>query len=263
MRWRPVDAVFKRFFYTSIHSPPLLVDLLLWPAVDLLVWGLLTVFIRQQDVALPLPIGFLIGGVLLWDLLFRSNLGVAMTFLDDAAWSRNALNVLVAPITATEYLAGAVLWALFKIAIGWTLMVALAWALFSFSILSVGVALAVFGLALMLFGLVLALLVLGLLLRFGHGADILAWGIAMGISPLCAVYYPLEVLPGWARAVSMALPPSHVFEGMRTILAGGAAPWESVTLALGLDVLYLGLAVAFARAMYASLRRRGLVTRYM
>ena len=39
----PVRGVFKRHMFVSLHSPPILFDLLMWPVIDLLIWGLLLV----------------------------------------------------------------------------------------------------------------------------------------------------------------------------------------------------------------------------
>jgi ABC-2 type transport system permease protein len=258
-----IRGVFKRQLYWERHSPPILFDMFLWPILDLFLWGLLTTFLQREPGAIPAPFGFLLGGVLLWDLMFRSNLGVAMAFLEDAAWSRNLINMLVAPVRPGEFLLGILAWTLAKLAIGWTLMATVAWFAFSFGVLRMGVGLVVFAAALVLFGVALAMLVLALLFRFGQGVEVLAWGFAAMLSPLAAVYYPVSVLPDWARAVAGALPPSHVFESMRTVLAGGAVPWGQLVVALGLDVLYLAGAFALATRMFQSFRVRGAVTRYM
>lgn len=263
MNPRRVRGIFKRHMYVSIHSPPIIFDMFLWPMIDLLIWGLLTVFIEGQDVSLPIPIGFLLGGVLLWDLLFRSNLGIAIAFLDDFSWTRNAINVLASPIRPSEYLAGATLWALVKLAVGWAAMALLSWVLFAFGIFELGPPLVLFAAALMLFGVALSLIVAGLVLRFGHGADVLAWALATVLLPLSAAYYPLSALPDWARGLASALPSAHVFESMRTVLAGSPVPWDRLGAALVLDVLYLIGALALARWMLTVFRRRGFVTRYM
>jgi ABC-2 type transport system permease protein len=256
-------GLFKRQLYWERRSPPLLFDMFLWPIIDLFLWGLLTTFLQREPGAIPAPFGFLLGGVLLWDLMFRSNLGVAMSFLEDAAWSRNLINMLVAPVRPREILIGAVGWTLAKLAIGWSLMATAAWFAFSFGVLRMGLGLVLFAAALVLFGVALSMLVLALLFRFGEGAEILAWGFAGMLSPLAAVYYPASVLPGWARSIAAVLPPSHVFESMRTVLAGGALPWGQLALAFVLDAAYLGGAFALAAQMFESFRRRGSVTRYM
>lgn len=263
MSIRRIAAVYMRHAYGLKHSLPGLFDMLFWPAMDLLLWGLLTLFIQQQQVDLPVAVGFLIGGVLLWDLVFRSNLGIGITFLDDTSWTHNVLNLLVSPLRPSEYIVGAVAWSLTKVLAGWAIMITMAWALFSFSAFDLGLPLAFFALALMIFGTAIGMIVLGIILRFGPGADILAWGLAVLMMPLSAVFYPVSVLPGWARVIASGLPTSYVFEGMRGLLAGGAFPTNKLLAAFALDAVYLFAGLAFARAMFGVLRRRGYVTRYM
>jgi ABC-2 type transport system permease protein len=258
-----IRGIFKRQFYWERRSPPLLFDMFLWPIIDLFLWGLLTTFLQREPGAIPAPFGFLLGGVLLWDLMFRSNLGVAMSFLEDAAWSRNLINMLVAPVKPSEMLLGAVGWTLAKLAIGWSLMATAAWLAFSFGVLKMGFGLVLFAAALVLFGVALAMLVLALLFRFGEGAEILAWGFAAMLSPLAAVYYPVAVLPEWAQTIAAALPPSHVFESMRAVLAGHPLPWDELAITFLLDIAYLAGAFWLARAMFESFRKRGSITRYM
>lgn len=260
---RRIWAVYIRHAYSLKHSLPGVFDMLFWPAMDLLLWGLLTLFITRQDVDLPVAVGFLIGGVLLWDIVFRSNLGIGITFLDDTSWTHNVLNLLVSPLRPAEYIAGAVAWSLSKVLAGWAVMVVIAWALFSFSAIDLGFPLAMFVLALMVFGTAIGMIVLGIILRFGPGADIMAWGLAVLLMPISAVFYPVDVLPAWAQAIARALPTSYVFEGMRTVLAGGPTPWRDLGLAFALDAVYLTAGLAFARSMFGVLRRRGYVTRYM
>jgi ABC-2 type transport system permease protein len=261
---RRIWSLYKRHAYELRHSPPGLVDMLFWPAMDLLLWGMLTRYMLMEQVAFPAQaIGFLIGGVLLWDLVFRSNLGIGVTFLDDTSWTHNILNLMVSPLRPLEYIIGAVAWSLTKVLVGWSIMLTIAWALFDFGAFQMGPPIAVFMVALMLFGVAVGMVVLGIILRLGPGADILAWGLAVLLMPISAVFYPVAALPGWAQAIANALPTAHVFESMRTVIAGGAPPWDRLALALALDVVYLFAGMAFAKRMFGVLRRRGYVTRYM
>jgi ABC-2 type transport system permease protein len=134
---------------------------------------------------------------------------------------------------------------------------------FSFAPGAYGPALVPFAGVLLLFGVALSMIVLGFVLRFGNGASILAWAVTACFMPISAVFYPVSVLPGWAQHVAAFLPTAQVFESMRTVLAGGAIPWGRLGLAFALDAVYLTGAFWFARSMFATLRRRGYVTRFM
>ena len=74
--------------------------------------------------------------------------------------------------------------------------------LFHFTAFKMGLAAGVFAFALMLFGTAIGMVVIGIILRFGPGADILAWGLAVILMPISAVFYPVSALPGWAQAIS-------------------------------------------------------------
>jgi ABC-2 type transport system permease protein len=257
-----VMAISRRHFYVTVRSFPRLVDWLFWPAVDLLLWGFLTTYFRRAGTNVPAGVGFLLGGFLLWDIMFRSENGIALAYMEET-WSRSVVNVLASPLTPTEYVAGAILWGVARVAVGWAVIATLSWMAFSFAPGTYGPALVPFAGALLLFGVALSMIVLGFVLRFGNGASILAWAVTACFMPISAVFYPVSVLPGWAQHIAAFLPTAQVFESMRTVLAGGAIPWGRLGLAFALDAAYLTGAFWFARSMFATLRRRGYVTRFM
>ena len=257
-----VFAVVRRHWYPMVRSAPRVVENFFWPIVDIMLWGSLTLYLQRQHAELPLPIGFLLGGLLLWDLVFRAKNAVALTFIDEA-YHRNVVSVLASPISPTEYLTGAVLWAFVKAGASWLLLTSLAAILFSFNVLDLGLALGAYLGLLLVFGIALSLVVLGLVFRFGHAADELPWALAAVFIPFCAVFYPVSALPGWARDVGTLIPAAHVFEAMRAALAGRSQVWGSLWTAAGLDVAWLVGGFLFARAMFGLFRRRGYVTRYM
>ena len=262
MSWRRIGAIYVRQFHVTVRSLPRLLDYALFPIVDLLLWGLVTVYLRGENVETATPLTFLIGGLLLWDIVFRTKNQVAIAFLEEQG-SHHVIAILASPVTAAEYVMAAVLWGLTTVAVGWTVIAILAWVLFQFGVATIGLSLVPFAVVLVVFGVSLAMFVLGMLLRFGFGAEIMAWGLAFLVLPFSAVYYPVASLPGWAQAVANALPTSHLFEAMRAILTGTPPPWGELGIAASLDVVYLVAGFAFAKWMFGTLRRRGYVTRYV
>jgi len=98
-------------------------------------------------------------------------------------------------------------------------------------------------------------------MRWGLGAEELAWAIIFIIAPVSGVYYPLAVLPGALQIVAQALPSAYVFEGMRTVLLHNTFRWDHFWAAAALDAVYLaagillfGLAVRYARRTGALLQ---------
>ena len=63
----------------------------------------------------------------------------------------------------------------------------------------------------------------GVIIYYGRKVQSTAWIAGFALAPFSAVYYPLDILPGWARAVASALP-MYIFEGMRKSSAAARCP---------------------------------------
>jgi ABC-2 type transport system permease protein len=99
--------------------------------------------------------------------------------------------------------------------------------------------------------------VVSLILRHGAGAEALAWSVLFGLTPFSAVFYPVAVLPAAVRPIALALPSSHVFEGMRAVLQTGTVRWDHLAAAASLNVVWMAAAgLLFARQFRAA-RERG------
>ena len=256
-----VSALVLRYVFLYTRNPVRFIELLFWPMVDLLVWGFLTLYLQKQGAGgQPGAVTFLLGGMILWDVLFRSQQGVAISFLEDV-WTRNLLNVFVAPVRTAEYVAATCVVGILRVGVTLTLLIALASAAYHFNLLSVGPALLAFLGALMAFGWALGMVSTALIMRWGQAAEGLAWAIPFFIQPLAAVFYPVSVLPGWLQPVARALPCTHVFEGMRTVLAGRSFPWSDLWFAVGLNLLWFAAAALFYGLNLSQVRKAGLLAK--
>ena len=128
---------------------------------------------------------------------------------------------------------------------------------FGFNLLDLGLALAAFFFVLVLTSWSLGLIAAGVILRYGLGAEELAWSLAFLLLPLCCVYYPVSILPDWLQPVALALPPTHVFEGMRSILLHGTFDPADLWWALGLNAIYLVAGYATFSWFLSSARENG------
>ena len=144
---------------------------------------------------------------------------MTMTLFEDV-WTRNFLNFFASPLRTSEYLVGLLIVAIITSGLSLVAMLVLAQIAFGLSFLSYGVALAPFLMVLFVTGIALGVAASALVLRLGPASEWLIWPIPMLISPFAGVFYPVTVLPGWMQAVALILPPSYVFEGMRSVVAG-------------------------------------------
>ncbi|WP_214102759.1 ABC transporter permease [Acrocarpospora catenulata] len=258
-RRRRVTGVVLRDLAALRRSPVRVFEIIFWPVVELVVWGYVTLFLESQKV--PFVVSMLLGAVLLWQVLHRASNEVAIGFLEDI-WSRNLLNMHVTPVTPPEYMTGLVLFSLTKIAAGITAMALLAYVIYGFGLLTVGIGLVPFMALLMIMGWALAFVAISCVLRFGEGAQVLAWSLVFVFQPLAGVFYPVSVLPQPLQYIAAFVPATHVFEGMRAVLNGGAIPWDRMAFAGVLDVVYVALALWLYAVTLRHARAKGRLSRF-
>ncbi|MGI8853366.1 MAG: ABC transporter permease [Methyloceanibacter sp.] len=235
---RRIWALVERYMYLLRSSGVRLIELIYWPFLQMLTWGFLQKYLADTTSPLAMGAGVLIGSVLLWDILFRSKIGFSTTFIEEM-WSRNLGNLLTSPLRPFELVAGLSVWSIIRLLVGMVPVTLAAYYIFGFNLLDLGLPLAAFFGVLVLTSWALGLIAAGVILRYGLGAEELAWSLAFLLLPLCCVYYPVSVLPDWLQPVALALPPTHVFEGMRSILLHNTFDVTELWWALWLNVVYL------------------------
>ena len=104
-------------------------------------------------------------------------------------------------------------------------------------------------------------MIAALILRYGLGAESLAWIAVFALAPLSGIYYPLSVLPHWLQIIASVLPSSHVFEGMRAAMFDQVFRWDLFLYASGLNVIYLALGAGIFLLTFQTARRKGLLMR--
>jgi ABC-2 type transport system permease protein len=255
-----IFALFLRQTYLYKRSLPRIMEIFYWPFLDLVLWGFITLYLVRYGNSLPRFAGFFLGALILWDILFRSQLGLSVSFLEDV-WARNFLNLFVSPLTPTEYIFSLMLVSFFKIILAATIMSLLAWVFYSFNIFLIGMSLIPFVLNLMILGWAIGIVTTSLVLRFGQQAEVLAWGLPLLFQPISAVFYPVSVLPRFLQVLARFNPASYVFEGMRAIIMNEAVPLKSLFQAFGLNVLYVLGAFSFFYWIMKAVKKKGLLAR--
>jgi len=246
---RRIRAILRRHTYLMVKSWTRIVSMMYYPTVTMVIWAFVTVYLAPTNSFLKDAPGFFIGAVLLWDVLFRGQLGVSLTFIEEV-YARNLGNLFVSPLTLPEYIAGQLTMSVLRALIGVGGACIFAWILFRYSIFSLGLPLIAFFANLLVFGWAIGLAMSGMIMRIGLGAEELAWAAIFILAPISGVYYPIDVLPGWMQVVARATPSAHVFEGMRGVLLHGIFRWDEFWMALVLNAVYLVAgALAFAWAV--------------
>ncbi|MEZ5890945.1 MAG: ABC transporter permease [Xanthobacteraceae bacterium] len=246
----------ERYWYLLRSSWPRLLEIVYWPAVQMLMWGFLQLYLVQADGFFARAGGTFIGAVLLWDILFRGQLGFSVSFLEEM-WSRNLANLMMSPLKPVEFIISLMIMSVVRLLIGMVPVSLLAIAFFGFNLYGLGLALAAFFANLILTSWAVGIFVSGLVLRNGLGAENLAWTIMFIFLPLTCVYYPVSVLPPFLQYVAWALPPTYVFEGMRVLLIDHVFRADLMLQALVLNIVFFAAGAFAFLQLLNSARRHG------
>jgi ABC-2 type transport system permease protein len=243
---RRIGGMVRRHWYVIRSSLPRVAELIFWPLVSMLMWGFLQIYLAETTNLAAKAAGLFVGGVLLWDILVRSQLGFSVAFLEEI-WSRNLGHLMMSPLRPAELVAALILVSLIKLTVAMVPVAVMAYLFFSFNLLSLGLGFAAFFANLTITSWCLGLVSAGVVLRWGLGEENFAWLVAFVLLPLCCVYYPVATLPGWLQPVALALPPTYVFEGLRALVASHTFEAGYMIKALLLNLVYFALgAGAFA-----------------
>lgn len=251
-----ITAIVLRYVYLLRGSWPRILEQAYWPTMQMIIWGFITQFYVTHSDWVAQAIGVLLSAVLLWDVLFRAQLGVSVSFMEEL-FARNLGHLFASPLRPQEFVVSLLAISFLRTSIGVGTAAILAIPLYQISVFELGLPLIAFFTCLLVFGWSIGLMMCALLLRYGLGVDSLAWASIFALAPISGIYYPIDTLPEWLQIIAWLVPASHVFEGMRAVLFDAEFNRQLFLNAVILNVVYLLLGVwIFARA-FRGARDRG------
>lgn len=253
-------GLLSRHMYLYKRSFARLLEIFYWPFLDLVVWGFITIYLEKVGMQVHGAVTFFLGALILWDVLFRAQQGIAVSFLEEM-WARNLMNLFASPLTVGEYLLATMIMSVLKVVAVGSLMMLFAWVFYSYDILRMGLSLLPFILNLVISGWIIGVLTTSIIMRFGQQAEVLAWGMVFLFQPISCVFYPIEVLPPVLQAIAWIVPPAHIFEGMRAVLTTGTMPVIHLLWATVLNFGFLVIIVAWFYHTFNVCKERGMLVR--
>ncbi len=255
-----IYAIVLRYLYLLFGSWPRLLEQAYWPTVQMIIWGFITLFLAEHSTWVAQAGGIFLSAVLLWDVLFRSQLGVSVPFMEEM-FARNLTQLFTTPLRVSEFLIALMSISLLRTLLGVGCAALLAIPLYQVSVFELGWPLLAFFSNLLVFGWSIGLMMCALLLRFGLGVESLAWASIFALAPISGIYYPLSTLPQWLLLPALMLPSSHVFEGMRLVLLQGVFDPVRLGNAIVLNMIFVLLGIVAFLAAFRVARAQGLLLR--
>jgi ABC-2 type transport system permease protein len=256
-----IAVVVRRHWLVLWRSPHRWFEVAVWPLLDVILWGSLGVFVARQDATSRAGTTYLLAGIVLFHVLFQVQI-TSTTGVMEETWTRNLLNVLTTPVTELDYVLAIGFFGLVKTWLAMAALTVTTIVLFGFDLSEVGWAVVPIAWILVLNGWALALVVIGLILRFGQSAEILAWGLNYVVMALSGVFFPVDALPPGLRSVAAVLPTTWAFAELRQTLDGASFDWSGFAVALASSMALIALSALLAVHLLRVFRRKGLVTRY-
>jgi ABC-2 type transport system permease protein len=254
-------AVVLRQLYATRRSLDRLTDIFYWPAIDLAIWGLTSSYFQKLSGGQDHIVVTILTGLVLWIILYMASNSIAITILADL-WDRNLMNVLVSPLSWTEWMAGNILLSLIKVILSFIFTLLLTLLLYKISLFSTMGLLIPHIALLIMTSWWIAFIIIGSILRFGTRIQTLAWALVAVISPFSAIYYPLSSLPKFAQYISYVIPSSYIFESAREVIAAGHYDTFKLGMCLGLNIIYLILSLIYLKTSIDTARTKGLASLY-
>jgi ABC-2 type transport system permease protein len=253
--WTRTWAFAQRNLVMARRNVFFVFELTFWPGVAMLSHGLLTRFLELT----PQMTAFILAGTVALSAVQVCQLDVAYAVLFDI-WSKSMKHQFLTPVGIRHLALGSWLVGVGRGLVVFALMAAIGTTFFGFDFLGAGPAsLAVFLLGCFLSSLIVGVCVCALVILFGTRAETSAWAAVNFLVMLAGIYYPVSVLPGWAQAVSRAIPLTYFLDAFR---AGYGFPSDfahPVATGLALSTLYLVLAHWALAAAITRSRRTGLL----
>jgi ABC-2 type transport system permease protein len=257
-----VLGVFYRNVILIWRSVPKLLSLFGFITVELFLWGFITLWMQTLGMGYVKAdfILLILSAFIFWSIFILSQRAFSVSFLEEV-WSRNIINLFASPLKLRELILGFVLIGVTEALLAFVYIVPIAFLVYSLRIWDMGLYIIPFFMNILIFGWGLGVLNIGLVVRFGPSADILAFFIPFLILPFSAVYYPISVFPSVLQNITFILPTRHMFEGMRTAITQGTVPYDSLLWGTILNLVYLLLGFLFLRWMLSLARTKGYLSR--
>ena len=231
MKLHRIWAMVLRNLYAFKHSYDKLSDAFYWPTLDLFLWGLTSAFIQKSTPDLPNILLIIVSGIVFWIIFWRAQYEITIGVLDEL-WNKNLVNIFITPLKFSEWVAAWLIMGIIKGSVSFAYAWVLAWILYKTNIFTYGFYTLPFLFLLLLSGWWIGFLIASIIIRYGSRVQTLAWSVPWILAPFSAIYYPVEILPGWAQGIAQFLPTSYIFEGMRQVISTGVLDWNKVYISL-------------------------------
>lgn len=251
-----IKAMSLRHIYPLRRDFDLLSDMIYWPVIDTLLWGITGTWLSEGS-QIPNLVSTLLMGLVLWQVVWRAQSEVGRNLMDEI-WNTNLLNIFASPLTVWEWLTSVIGLSFVKTMITLSVIIPVMFLAYSFDMIQFGGWLAVFFLLATMTGWWIGLIASAMVLRWGAKVQTVIWTLPGFILPLSAVYFPVSELPSFLQSVAWAIPTTYIFEAMRSLSFNGYLDIIGLLISFILNIIFLVLSTILFFKSFNYSKRLGL-----
>lgn len=256
MKFHRIMAVVRRHYLLTFKRLDRIINVLYWPLLNIVIWGITSVWMQQQ-IGKSDVVTMILSGLILWQIVFRVNLETAKGLFEELL-HHNVVNLFSSPLTLPEWIVAMMVLGVINMFLVMASCSLAVWLLYGINIFALGWALIPFMLSLLIAGWFIGFFICGLLINWGLKAQDFVFTVGWVFAPFSAIYYPLDVLPAKVQAIGRCLPMTYIFEAMRGVLTTGTLETWYLYHSFALDGIYLAFSLAFFTYMFEKSREKGL-----
>ncbi|MBW3020028.1 ABC transporter permease [Candidatus Woesearchaeota archaeon] len=255
MKYRIIKALLLQYSLMTIKSLDRIADIVFWPTLSILMWGFTTLFLQKgYNVNI---IGLILAGFIFYQFFQRCQSDIALYLLEDL-WSDNLQNVYSTPVTKWDKLVSLVIFGVLKSLLAFGTAAFLSLVFFKFNLFSYNLTyLFFYFFSLSLFSIGIGILLVSLVLRFGTNIQMFVWGFSFMLQPLIAVFYPVSILPVFLQKISLLIPATYVFEGLRGLRESGIFDYGEFFYSIFLNLILIIIACVLYAMAFSHNKKTG------
>lgn len=259
MKWRSIRAILLQDFYITKGSWEVIFDVFVYTLINISLFGFIAQYLSEADN--KYQVQTLLIAIIFWEVARINQYSTSVSSMWNV-WSHTLCNMFIAPVRVYEYLLAHIISAVCKSTTLFIVAIILGRYAFNVDVLSLGIFPVIFTyLNMVLFGTALGLALLGLVFRFGTRIQALTWSTIYVIQPLCAVFFPVNVLPALLQPLAYSFPATYFFEWLRALQTGTSYSSVKVAGAFVFNLAFLILGCFIFSRQLAAAKRTGQLVR--
>jgi ABC-2 type transport system permease protein len=234
-RLRRIKSLILQEIYITKGSIEILVDIFWFPVMTVLAVGFIDQYFSSQTGSTHV----VTAGYLYWEYFRIVQYTIAVGIMWNI-WSHNLSNIFITGLTMKEYFLTKFFLAVVVSCLSFTFNAVATYLLFGFNILSIGLVTTILSIInLSIFGWSLGMIIVGIIFKFGTRIQAITWGMVYLFQPITAPQYPVSILPPVMQKLAYMLPPTYVFEAIRSGLKHPEIiRWDFFTTSFILNILF-------------------------